>query len=83
MAEKKQLSSLTIQASNEYVWVYELQEILKICLEQLDNPSEKTQDRVGLLIQLYLSAVDCHLDELNATLEDLRQLVGATPPPSE
>lgn len=84
MAEKKlSLSSLTIQATNEYAWVCELQEVLKIVQEQLDNPSEKTQIRVGLLIDLYLSAMDLHLDELRIALEDLRKMVGATPPPSE
>lgn len=70
MPEK--LIILTIQSLDELNKVEHLQQLLEICLEQLDCEPEKMQLRVALLIELYLSAMSLHVDELRAALEKLR-----------
>lgn len=69
------LMSLTISALDEFERIHKLQEILEICLEQFDNRSDKTLDRADLLISLYISAMELHLDELRGSLEELRQQI--------
>lgn len=66
------LMSLTISALDEFGHIRQLQQILEICLEQFDNPSDKTLDRVDLLITLYMSGMELRLDELRTSLERLQ-----------
>lgn len=89
MPQNPTLISLAISALDEFEYLRTFQEVLEICLEQLDNPSGKTLERVHLLITCYMTGVDLHLDELRASLEALRwQLIADSasdqpiPPPS-
>jgi hypothetical protein len=69
----KSLMSLTISALDEFNHIANLQQLLEICLEEFDYPTEKTQFRVDLLISLYLPKVELHPEELKFSLERIRQ----------
>ncbi len=47
---------------------------LKIALEQLESPNEKTLDRIELLISGFLQQAECHLEELNISCKDIVKL---------
>lgn len=77
------LAILAVRASDALQRLLALQELLLICLEQFDNPTEKTQERVDLLISLYLSNSELHFDELRIRLQQIRLRVnnlGPGPP---
>jgi len=75
------LMGLTISALDEFEYIRTFQEVLEICLEQLDNPLDKTLDRVNLLITCYMAGIELHLDELRTSLENLRkQLIADSSP---
>lgn len=76
------LMFLTIRALDEFNHIQELQEILEICLEQLDGPIDKQPLRTGLLVTLYQFAMSYHLDELKTALEGLRRALIANSQPS-
>ena len=47
---------------------------LKIALEQLESPNEKTLDRIELLISGFLEQAECHFEELNISCKDIVKL---------
>lgn len=47
---------------------------LKIALEQLQKPDEKTLDRVEILVSGFLDLTECHLDELSFSCKDIVKL---------
>lgn len=69
----KSLISLTIAAQDELARLANLQELLKICLEQFDNPNTRSQRRVDMMLALYLSAVDMHFNHLESYLERIKR----------
>lgn len=71
MAEKN-LSRLAIAVIDEFEWVIRLQELLRLCQDELDNPGERSQLRLELLIDSYLSQVECHIEELEWRLKSLQ-----------
>lgn len=66
------LISLAISALDELDRVQNLQELLEICLDQYDFPTEKTKARVELLLTVYLKFSEQHLEQLKINLEQLR-----------
>lgn len=71
----KNLVTLTLSALDDIGRLTELKQVLELCLEQFDNPTEYTQTRVELLISFCLTQLDLHLDELKNHLEVMRSLV--------
>lgn len=69
----KSLRSLTIAAQDELARVANLQEVLEICLEQFEDPSAKTLDRVYTMISLYVNAMSMHINHLESYLGRIRQ----------
>ena len=67
------LAVCVIAALDQCSAMFELQEIIELCLEQFDEPVEKTQARVPLLLKMYLSALSYHFDELQTELARIRQ----------
>lgn len=47
---------------------------LKIALEQLESPNEKTLDKVELLLSTFLERAECHFDELEFSCKDIVKL---------
>lgn len=81
MAEN--LSSLAIGIFDHVDGIRSLQELLRLCQEEMDSPDEKSRLRVGLLLDSYLARTDYHLDELSWRIEklkpaflELKQLIG-------
>lgn len=70
------LSSLVIGAIDELNHVLEMQELLRLGLSELDQPSEKTRLRLDLLLNSYLCQSECHFQELQLELERMRQMLG-------
>jgi hypothetical protein len=52
------------------------QEYLQIALEQLSNPTDKTSQRVELLVSIYLSVADGMLDDLKSDFRKLKRIGG-------
>lgn len=69
------LAVCVVAALDQYDAMFDLQEIIELCLEQFDEPVEKTQARVPLLLKMYLSALSYHFDELQTELQRIRHLV--------
>lgn len=72
---------LTIRALDEFEQICQLQQLLHICLEQLDSVSlpvdsdnAKFVCRVELLILIYLNRSEQHFKELKINLETSRKL---------
>ena len=63
---------LILEASNDFARVKELQTLLKIGLHEADNPSEKSCDRIALLVATYLCQVEPHLEDLEIGLDKIR-----------
>lgn len=70
----RKIVSLAIAALDEFSRIVTLQELLKICLEQLDEQNEKTYTRIDLLLTCYQSELDLRLDELKVHLERIRKV---------
>lgn len=74
MAEN--LSTLAIDVSNEVGHILGLQQLLKICLNELDtNPSAETHERAALLVSTYLCQVEPHFQDLEVRLRRMRGLI--------
>lgn len=69
----EQLVRLTIASMDELARLNSLQQLLKICLEQFDNPGEESFERADLLISLYVFHAEAHLRELATQLEEIRK----------
>lgn len=68
----QKLMSLTLAALDEFAQLERLQDLLELCLEQLEaTPQEKNQ-RVELLITSHLSLASLHLNELGTYLDNIR-----------
>lgn len=64
---------LAIGASDDLSRVIGLQELLRIALEEFDHPSEKTSQRVDLLLSTYLSQSEPWLEDLKLGLQRIRK----------
>lgn len=69
------LRILLIQLQDELNRLFALLELLRIALEQFDQPDEKTMSRVDLLISLFLPQAEYHFDELKSVTTQIRQLL--------
>lgn len=69
------LPRLAIAAIDELALLVYNQQLVKISLEQLRNPDADTEDRIGLLLDCYLSRSECFLDNLRMYLEQIRHRV--------
>lgn len=70
----QELSRLAIAASDNLARLLDLQELLRLALEQLDQyPTEKEWLRVDLLVGIYLSQVEAYFDDLEMNLSRIRQ----------
>lgn len=81
----EELSSSVIAAIDQYDQMFALQEIIELCIEQFDEPEEKIQARVPLLLRMYLSALSYNFDELRTELERIRRyaIAAQTDPPAQ
>ena len=69
----EELVRLAIASSDELSRLNSLPQLLKISLEQFDQPNEQTLDRVDLLLTLHLFHAEVHLRELADQLHGIRQ----------
>lgn len=75
----KNLANLSISALDEFSHLQKVQDLLAICLDELATPSEGTLLRVELLVALYLPEARLRLEELEITLERIRDLTMGKP----
>lgn len=68
------LVNLLTSASFEFLELKKLQDVLEICLEELNEPVDSTQLRVEMLIELYLPMARLRLEELEIALERIQEL---------
>lgn len=68
------LSSLSqaIQIADHLSAMKNLGELLELCREEFNNPSEISQIRISLLLDSYMSQIDYHFNELEALTENLK-----------
>jgi hypothetical protein len=71
------LTKLANQAIDEFEEIRYLQELPRICSEQLglkafDEQKETVQHRVGLLLSCYMQRAELAIHELKLTLEEIR-----------
>lgn len=71
----KNVSVLLVRVMDELNALFTLQQLLNIALEQMDNPSEETMDRVDLLISLYLPQAELRFYETKYKLQEIQQLL--------
>lgn len=71
---------LAIGASDDLSRVLGLQELLRIALEEFDHPSEKTSQRVDLLLSIYLCQSEPWLEDLELGLQRIRSSLANKPP---
>lgn len=69
----QELASLAITALDDLQAMSRLQELLEICLEELDQPTEKSYLRLELLLDCYQASMMLYLDELKVSLEGMRR----------
>lgn len=69
----QELASLAVTALDDLQAMSRLQELLEICLEELDQPTEKSYLRLELLLDCYRASMMLHLDELKVSLEGMRR----------
>jgi len=69
------LMVLLIRLQDELNRLFVLLELLRIALEQFDQPNEKSMGRVDLLISLYLPQAEYHFDELKWITNQVRNLL--------
>jgi hypothetical protein len=67
-----------IRALDEFDRIYQLQQLLHICINELDSVpaqvdsvSSKSVTRIDLLISIYLSEIEPHFEELKFNLETI------------
>lgn len=61
---QEETNSLLIRIIDEVHFIMWYQELLKIAVEQLSNPDDKTVDRVELLLSSYLDQTEPYFDAL-------------------
>ena len=66
----KNLSNL-LKALDDIDYLERLQEILSIRSEELGDPSDRTQKRVEILLDLYLPHAECRLEDLRIALQNM------------
>lgn len=74
----KNLTGLVIDCLNDLACLLTLRRLLEICLEQLDdvsNPRGESEERIGLLLNSFLSQSEPHFEELEINLEQIRRLL--------
>ncbi len=76
----RSLMTLAIAALDDLARILTLQQLLEISLEQFDDPTEKTEQRVDMLLSCYLSQVEPHFEDLKFSLERIREQLGYHPP---
>lgn len=69
----EELVRLAIASLDELARLNSLQHLIKICLEQFDNRSEETLDRIDVLLSLYQFHAEVHLRELTDRLDEIRR----------
>ena len=67
--------NLADAALDEFDWIVRLQELLRICLEQFNHPTDKTPLRVELLISIYLSNMDGAIEQLESHLGNIKRKI--------
>lgn len=61
---QNEMQRLLIRIIDEFQWIVWYQEFLRIAVEQLDNPDNRTVDRVELLLSSYLEQSEPHFNNL-------------------
>lgn len=69
------LTSCLIAALDEFEYLKTLQESLELAFEQLDDLSEKPQQRLEFVLSAYRAEQEAHLHELETHLNNLQKLV--------
>lgn len=64
---------LVLGAMDDFARVKELQLLLKIGLNEADNPSEEACNRIALIVDTYLCQVEPWLEELGIGLDRIRE----------
>lgn len=60
-----EMQRLLIRIIDEYQWIVYYQQLLEIAIDQFDNPSGETLDKIELLLSTYLSQVEPYFDNIN------------------
>lgn len=76
MAEN--LSSLSVRAIDHFSDLVRCQQLIDLCLEE-DGCSEKSQDRIGILLECYRCRMADHLSELDFVLREINLRLRKTP----
>lgn len=71
----KVLSS-TLAALDALDQVLSLQELVRLALEEFDDQDKRVEERVGLLLSVYLYVVEEHFEELESNLKDIQLKIG-------
>lgn len=70
----QRLLALTTRALDEFTHTVNLQELLKLCLEEIgDSPDTSETLRIYLLLSTYLSQMEHHTSELQFALEAIQR----------
>ncbi len=69
----KMLNSLAIQGIDTFNKIKELHDLLEIALDQGEFRDDGRRSKVILLVQTYLWSVESELEELQTTLEAIKQ----------
>lgn len=70
----QELRRLSAAASDNTALLLDLQELLRLALEQLEAyPTHREWVRVDLLLRIYLSQIEPHFVDLILNLEKIRQ----------
>lgn len=72
----KNLHTLVAEAVEHFDKLAKIQQLLVICIEELEEHSEESQSRVKFLLELCLSHADVHFDELGLALIRIQSLLG-------
>lgn len=72
----KSLTSLIIGALDDFAHVQELQILLRIGLNEAENPSEEACEKLVLLVETYLCQSEPWLTEVQFGLDRIGQQIG-------
>ena len=74
----KTLSNLVIQGIDTFDKIHALHDLLEIALDQEEFRTDGRRSKVILLVQTYLWSVESELEELQTTLEAIKQQLNNT-----
>lgn len=70
----EQLNSLVIDAIDELECLFYYRQLLDVAQEQLEKKN-KSLDRLDILLSVYLSNFECHMENLQSALNQIKKLL--------